>query len=387
MSIILFDPQHRKGLYPFTLTRAIADLRLGILTSKERWELLSGGSVEIHTCRELQPLYGSVTPGEHTWVDAAAVIDAQLAAAILSLRPGQCLADESGLLAGKAALDPAGFDAANSILGFQDTVQYTATKRLKHPWEIMQWNDELLRRDFQLLTGGRNSSPIPASVNVLNSDQLFIEAGAKLNFCTLNASTGPIYIGKDAEVMEGSVIRGPFALGEGSVLKLNSRVYGATTLGPMCMGGGEIKNVVMMGFSNKAHDGYLGDSVVGHWCNFGAGSTNSNVKNTAGMVKIWDMGADRYAEVGLKCGLVMGDYSRVAINSAVNTGSMIGVSANVFGAGLLPTIIGNFSWGVQGTRYDLQKALVAADNWKKLKGQTLTEAEAAVLKHIFAQNH
>lgn len=386
MSFILFDPQHSKALYPFTLTRAMADIRLGILTPKERWELLTGSSVEIHTSPVLQPLYAPVTAGEHTWVDASVLFDTQLAERVLSLRSGQCLADETGLIAGKGTLDAVGFDAKKSVAVFGETLPYKATGRLQHPWEIVQRNAEMLHRDFRLLTEGRITAPVPATVNVVQPDQLFIEAGAKLNFCTINASAGPVYIGKNAEVMEGSVIRGPFALGEGSVLKLNSRVYGATTLGPMCMGGGEIKNVVMMGCSNKAHDGYLGDSVVGHWCNFGAGSTNSNVKNTAGIVKIWDMGAERYADVGLKCGVIMGDYSRVAINSSINTGSMIGVSANVFGAGLLPTIIGNFSWGVNGTRYDLQKALVAADNWKKLKGQNLAEAEAAVLKHIFAQN-
>jgi NDP-sugar pyrophosphorylase family protein len=186
--------------------------------------------------------------------------------------------------------------------------------------------------------------------------------------------------------MEGSVVRGPFSLGENSVLKLNSRVYGATTLGPDCMGGGEIKNTIMMASSNKAHDGYLGDSVVGEWCNFGAGSSNSNVKNTAGDIQLWDMDTESYVSVGNKCGVIMGDHSRVAINSSINTGSMIGVSCNVFGAGLLPTIIPNFSWGVNGTRYEFEKALTAIANWKNLKQQKLTEAEALVLKHIFDLN-
>jgi NDP-sugar pyrophosphorylase family protein len=193
-------------------------------------------------------------------------------------------------------------------------------------------------------------------------------------------------IGKDAEIMEGTAIRGPFVLGNNSVLKLNSRVYGATTLGPFCMGGGEIKNAVMMGYSNKAHDGYLGDSVVGEWCNFGAGSTNSNVKNTAGEVKIWDMGSQEYVEVGQKCGLIMGDYSRISINASINTGSTIGVSSNVFGPGLLPTIIGNFSWGVTGVQYELSKALLAIDNWKKMKQQELTAEESSVLAYIFEKS-
>jgi UDP-N-acetylglucosamine diphosphorylase/glucosamine-1-phosphate N-acetyltransferase len=243
----------------------------------------------------------------------------------------------------------------------------------------------MLRADFAWVTKGRTSQPIPASVNVIQPENIFIEEGARLNFCTLNASTGPIYIGKHTEIMEGSVIRGPFALGENSVIKLNSRIYGATTLGPSCMGGGEIKNTVMMGYSNKAHDGYLGDSVVGEWCNFGAGSTNSNIKNTAGVVKVWDIDTNRYVEVGQKCGLIMGDYSRASINASINTGSMIGVCCNLYGAGLLPTIVPNFSWGVSGTKYVFEKALSDIDNWKKLKGQSLSITETSVLETIFAE--
>ena len=171
-----------------------------------------------------------------------------------------------------------------------------------------------------------------------------------------------------------------------SVLKLSSRVYGATTIGPFCVAGGEIKNTVMMGYSNKAHDGYLGDSVIGEWCNFGAGSTNSNIKNTAGEVKVWDMASEKYLPVGQKCGVIMGDYSRVAINSAINTGTVIGVSCNVFGVGLLPTIISNFSWGMSGTKYEFEKAIRDINNWKNLHRQKLTPSETSILQYIFNQN-
>lgn len=191
------------------------------------------------------------------------------------------------------------------------------------------------------------------------------------------------YIARDAEVMEGSAIRGPFYLGEGSVVKMNSRIYGATTIGPSCTVGGEIKNSILTGYSNKAHDGYLGDAVVGTWCNFGAGTTNSNVKNSAGPVKIWDFDAQVYRYAGTKCGVVMGDYSRVAINSSINTGTVIGVSANVFGAGLLPTIIPSFSWGVNGVNYQFSSALEAIANWKKLKHQDLLSEERDILTYIF----
>lgn len=383
MAIILFDNHHRKGLFPFTLTRALADLRFGILTIKERWEQVSGQTVYVATVPYLQPLYPVIPAGDHTWVDASVMPSRSLLDAVLSLTPGCCLADENGLIAGRTD-QPLKISADQLLAAFENITDLAAVERLQHPWQLMQWNDRMIREDWALLTKDRHSQLLPATVQAVQPENIFIEQGARLSHCILNAATGPIYIARDAEIMEGSVVRGPFVLGQGSVLKMNSRVYGATTLGPFCMGGGEIKNTVMMGYSNKAHDGYLGDSVVGEWCNFGAGSTNSNIKNTAGEVKLWDMGAENYVGVGQKCGVIMGDYSRVAINSAINTGSMIGVSCNVFGAGLLPTIIPNFAWGVGGTRYEPKKALEAIDNWKRLKGRQLSDSEIAVLQHIFA---
>lgn len=383
MAIILFDNHDRKGLFPFTLTRALADIRFGVLTIKERWEQLSGQTVYVATVPYLQALYPDIPAGDHVWVDASAMTSQSLLDSVLSLAPGCCLADEKGLIAGRTE-QLLKISDNHLLAAFENITAHAAVPRLEHPWQLMQWNDRMIREDIVLLTKGRLSQPIPATVQAVQPEHIFIEEGAKLSYCTLNASTGPMYIARNAEIMEGSVVRGPFVLDQGAVLKMNSRVYGATTLGPYCIGGGEIKNTVMMGYSNKAHDGYLGDSVVGEWCNFGAGSTNSNIKNTAGEVKLWDMGAERYVGVGQKCGVIMGDYSRVAINAAINTGSMIGVSCNVFGAGLLPTIIPNFAWGVSGTRYEPKKALEAIDNWKRLKGRQLSDVEIAVLQHIFA---
>lgn len=382
MAIILFDNHYRRGLYPFTLTRAVADLRFGIFSVRERWERLSGQPVFVVTEPYLQALYPAVPAGIHTWVDASVMVDAELYNRILSLENDSCIADEQGLIAGKTEqfLQTAN---ANLLSAFVHVGNHAPVQRLTHPWQLMQWNDAQIRTDFVLAIKNRITQPIPETVHAVQPGQIFMEEGARLSYCILNAATGPIYIGKNAEIMEGSVVRGPFVLGDNAVLKMNSRVYGATTLGPSCMGGGEIKNTVMMGYSNKAHDGYLGDAVIGEWCNFGAGSTNSNIKNTAGEVKVWDMGAEKYVGVGQKCGVIMGDYSRVAINSSINTGSMIGVSSNVFGAGLLPTIIPNFAWGVTGTRYEPKKAFEAIENWKRLKGATLTDSEIAVLQYIF----
>ncbi len=387
MSIILFDNTSRNSLFPFTYTKAVADLRFGILSIRERWEKLCGQPVFIHTEAYLQPLYPVAGKEPHTWIDASVMLTDDLLDRILSMQPGCCLADANGLIAGASGMGFNQFDPAASLAGFRDIEDYPVVKRLEHPWQLMQWNDTMIRADFTSITKGRISQTIPPTVQATGQENIFIEEGARLGFCLLNGSTGPLYIGRNAEIMEGAAIRGPFALGDNSVVKMNSRIYGATTLGPFCMGGGEIKNSVMMGYSNKAHDGYLGDSVVGEWCNFGAGSTNSNVKNTAGEIKAWDFAAKEYTGVGNKCGVIMGDYTRVSINASINTGSMIGISCNVFGNGLLPTVIDNFSWGQQGhNSYEFAKAIQAITNWKKMKQQSLSKEQASVLAHIFAGN-
>jgi len=200
----------------------------------------------------------------------------------------------------------------------------------------------------------------------------------------LNALTGPIYIGKNAHIMEGCLIRGPFVLGDGAILKMGTRIYGATTIGPGCIVGGEIKNSVMMGYSNKAHDGYIGDSVIGEWCNMGAGTSNSNVKNSGGDVKVWNYATNDYMSTGQKCGLVMGDYSRTAINTAINTGTVIGVCCNVFGEGLTPKVIPDFTWGTKGlTTYEFDKALKDIGNWTSMKNKEVGTEQKTVLRHIF----
>ena len=385
MAIVLFDSNTRNSLFPLTYTKAIAALRFGILTIQERWSMKTKEEVFVRTETYLQVLYPIPNQEDFVWIDASVLPNDNLVQAILNLETGSCITDQNGFIAGRLAINFNDFKPDTSLFInhflFPDQVQ-----RLKYCWEMMLWNDTMIREDFKLVTKGRSSQPISPTVKVIQTADIFIEEGAKLEFCTLNSKTGPIYIGKEAEIMEGSCVRGPFSMGYNSVLKMNSRIYGATSLGPCCMGGGEIKNSVIMGYTNKAHDGYLGDAVIGEWCNMGAGSTNSNVKNTAGEVKVWNYATNSYLGVGQKCGLIMGDYSRVAINSSVNTGTIVGVSCNVFGAGLLPTIFNNFSWGISGNRYDLKKAFFAIDNWKKMKNLHITEAETSILETIFAQN-
>lgn len=383
MAIVLFDNISRDRLAPLSLNKAIAGFRFGILTIKERWELLLREEAFVHTVEYLQELYPVPEPGVHTWIDAAVIPTGQLVAAIRQLKPGQALAGNGGLVAGKSGSAFTTFHAAEAESFFAEILSAGPVSRIEYPWELMQLNETMIREDFKLVTNGRQSQSLSPTVQLAGKGDIFIEEGAKLEYCTLNASTGPIYIGKHAEIMEGSTVRGPFVLGNHSVLKMNSRVYGATTLGPYCMGGGEIKNSVLMGYSNKAHDGYLGDSVIGEWCNFGAGSSNSNLKNSAGDIKVWVMGVGESVVVGQKCGVIMGDYSRLSINASVNTGSVIGICCNVFGAGLLPRILTSFSWGVEGKKYNIEAAVNDINNWKYMKGKKMSDAEIHVLKHIF----
>jgi len=351
-TVFLTDNEIKDNLFPLTLTRSAADIRVGILTIREKWEAFLGAPV--HLKEE-----DAVVPEQASIVSANIIPSKQFAASLFT-------AD------GQAADNP----------------EWNSVRIIQFPWHIFQWNDWAIRQDFELLTAGRQHQPLPPGVLAMNESQIFIEAGAKLSPCILNAEDGPIYIGRNTKIMEGCMIRGPFALCEGAVVKMGARIYGATTIGPYSIVGGEIKNAVILGYSNKAHDGYLGDSVIGEWCNLGAGTSNSNMKNNAGEVKIYSNVAKELVPSGLqKCGLIMGDYSRAAINTSFNTGTIVGVSANVFGTGLTPKFIASFTWGTQPyDRYEFDKALSDIENWKKLKNASLTGQERTRLKCIFDQN-
>jgi UDP-N-acetylglucosamine diphosphorylase/glucosamine-1-phosphate N-acetyltransferase len=384
MGIILFDPPGRESLFPLTQTRAVADLRMGMLTIKERWQHWSNEPVFVLTAGYLQPLYTAAPAGSHLFINAAVLPDASLREHILQLADGEALQDELGMIACRLNLDKEAFSLAGLSPRLQHITTITGVTHLQYPWELFMWNDAWSGTDFELRTAGKTSQPLSGTNQVAGADQVFIEEGAVVEFAMLNASTGPIYISKNALVMEGALLRGPLFIGEKTVVKMGTKIYGATTLGPYCSVGGELKNVVMQGYSNKAHDGYLGDAVVGEWCNMGAGTSNSNVKNTGGEVKMWHHATGKFIMVGFKCGLVMGDYSRTAINTSINTGSVIGCCCNVFGDGLTPKVVPDFTWGMKGlTRYEFEKALKDIDNWKKMKQQFLTEPETFILKQVF----
>lgn len=382
MQIVLFDNKHRKKLYPLTETRAVADIRTGILTNKERWEYISGTEVFVLTEDYLQPLYNDYVSGDILLIDASVIFNEQQAKKILQIPTGYYVSYSKGFIAGRfTTTEKFDFDALNN-LSFDKLVNWKdEVVRLDYPWQIFQQNDEFIKNDFVLITEGRKSQAIDPTNTTIKPENIFVEEGATISCSVLNASTGPIYIGKNATIMEGCLIRGSFALGENSLLKMGAKIYGATSLGPNCVGGGEIKNVLMQANSNKAHDGYLGDAVIGAWCNLGAATSNSNVKNTAGIVHIWNEESKAQIAVGQKCGAVIGDYTKTAINTSINTGSVYGVCCNVFGNGLLPKQLNNFSWGI-GDKYDIEKAIIDIDNWKKMKHQSLSKVQIDILKHL-----
>jgi len=389
MNKIIFTEEfcQPENLHPFTLTRQIQDIRVGILTIREKWEKMLGLESFDKKENDYKDLQRSVNIDEAVGDGVCFMIHGnllptpKLVKAIGKLKNGEFIATKAGtgivFRFTKNEIEDRHKIKVGKASQFKEEV-----KTIQFPWDIFQLNDWALRQDFELLAKKRRSQPISKTNKLTKASQIFLEKGVKMEHCIVNASTGPVYIGKDAEVMEGCIIRGPFAMGEAACLKLGTKVYGATTLGPRCVVGGEIKNSILFGYSNKAHDGYLGDSVLGEWCNMGAGTTNSNIKNNASDVKVWTPKGEMNA--GKKCGVMMGDYSRTAVNTAINTGTVIGVSCNVFGSGLTPKYIPNFSWGSEGVkRYELEKALLDIVDWKQLKGKEVTEEEKSILQFIF----
>jgi UDP-N-acetylglucosamine diphosphorylase/glucosamine-1-phosphate N-acetyltransferase len=281
------------------------------------------------------------------------------------------------------------------VVDNQETIDFTQFKihscpeyvlSIKNTWDIFQLNGAAIKADFNLITGGKTSEPIPKTVKTLNKTHIFIEEGVNLNHCILNASDGPIYIGKNAEIMEGSLVRGPFALCENSTLKMGAKIYGNTTVGPHCKVGGEVNNSVIFGYSNKAHDGFLGNSVIGEWCNLGADTNTSNLKNNYALVRLWNYESENFSKTDLQfCGLMMGDHSKCSINTMFNTGTVVGVSANIFGSGFPRNFVPSFSWGgSQGMRtYLTKKAFEVATAVFQRRGLEFTMQEAKILEHVF----
>ncbi|GAB3010790.1 GlmU family protein [Niabella terrae] len=366
MQVIFSDRYlHIQQLYPFALTRNVEDIRVGIFTIREKW-IRRLGATAIDDNSDL-----GETSDRGFVITSNVLPNDELIARTRELGKGEKICDEKGKILVRHAL---GSD--NKV------IEVAGVERIEFPWDIFRLSGQEMTRDFDLARTGRKGASPHASVQLIQRRKVFLEKGCEVRHVIINATEGPVFIEKDALVMEGTLIRGPVYIGAGSVVKMGTKIYGGTSIGPGCTVGGELKNAVLLENSNKAHDGYLGDAVIGAWCNLGAGTTNSNLKNNAGAVNVSLQDKDYLA--GQKCGMFMGDYSRTAINTSVNTGTVIGVSANVFGTGLTPRSIPSFSWGFDGRiRYELDKALQDAAAWKALKGAVLTDPEKQLLKNIY----
>lgn len=383
MNYILFDGPNREALLPFTYTRPVADIRIGILTIREKWELSLGATTTTITEDYLSEKYPMVEMEDNIMINASYLPSVTLLNQVKNLSKNQAICDGDTIVAFYSLEDQdIDFDLFE-ILHCDDSVI-----KVEKTWDIFSKNGAAIAADFELITDGRTSAAIPDRTEAFNIEKIFIEEGAELPLCVLNATNGPIYIGKNSEIMEGSLVRGPFALCEGSVLKMGAKIYGSTTVGPYSKIGGEVNNSVFFGNSNKAHEGYLGNSVVGEWCNLGADTNNSNLKNNYAEVRLWSYESENFAKTGLQfCGLIMGDHSKCGINTMFNTGTVIGVSANIFGSGFPRNFIPSFSWGGASgfSTYLTSKAFDVANIVMSRRGLNFSAQDTAILEQVFEQ--
>lgn len=381
MNYILFDGPARNQLLPFTFTKPVADLRFGILTLREKWEKYLQATTTTLTEEYLSEKWPMVEMEKNILINAAFCPSKELLTQIQNLKTKQVLVYENNYVAFRSEEDEEADVEDFDAIEVKNKPLY-----IEHTWDIFAKNATAIQADFELLTQDRTSAKIPDSVYCQNKEQIFIEEGAKLSNGSLNANNGPIYIGKDAEVMENCAVRGPFALCDNATLKMGAKIYGPTTVGPHCKVGGEVNNSVLSGYSNKGHDGFLGNSVIGEWCNIGADSNNSNLKNNYANVRLWDYETEGFAHTNLQfCGLMMGDHSKCGINTMFNTGTVVGVSANIFGAGFPRNFMPSFSWGGSSgtTTYKTNKAFEVAEKVMQRRSINFTQEDKAILEHVF----
>ena len=382
MNYILFDGAVRDALLPFTYTRPVADIRIGILTIREKWEKHLGLTTTTITEEYLEEKYPMVEMEKNIMINASFCPTNSLVEKVKNLAENEAIFKGEDVIAFYTtdSQEEVNFDSYKQI-EFEETVI-----QVKNTWDIFSLNEKAIQQDFDLITEGRTSEPIPEGTKYINKENIFIEEGAEVTFAILNASKGPIYIGKDAVILENSAIKGPFAMCENAVLKMGAKIYGGTTLGPYCKVGGEVNNAVLFGYTSKGHDGYLGNSVLGEWCNLGADTNNSNLKNNYAEVKLWNYETGRFAKTGLQfCGLMMGDHSKCGINTMFNTGTVVGVSANIFGSGFPRNFIPSFSWGGAAgfTEYKTNKVFEVAEVVMKRKDLVFEEKDKKILEHVF----
>lgn len=385
MGIILFDDQFRNNLLPLCYTRPVSEFRVGILTIADKWKRYLNSEISYLTEDYLQEKYPLLISPENLLINAAICPDQDLLEAVVGIREGEALFADQLLIAVQLNEAAAKEFNINKLTSYRRVEYPNTIVRIAFPENIFSLNDTEIRKDFELLTRGRTSSSL-SNTNIILGDQIFVEEGVDAECSTFNSRSGPIYLGKESLIMEGCHIRGSFALCEGAILKMGAKIYGMTTIGPYSKAGGEINNSVIFANSAKGHEGYLGNSVLGEWCNIGADSNNSNMKNNYAEVRLWDYSNESFRRTGLQfCGLVMADHAKCAINTMFNTGTVVGVSANLFGSGFLRNFVPDFSWGGnQGFEvYPLKKMFETAIKVYSRRNIDFNEVEQKILTHVF----
>ncbi|MEI6507637.1 MAG: GlmU family protein [Bacteroidota bacterium] len=387
MNYIVFDSSDRINLLPFTFTRPSAGIRIGILTIAEKWEKYLQTSVSYLTEEYLQKKFALKTAADNMLINGTVCPDEIIVREIASLNDGEALVKGNVFIA--VRLKNIEDFSEEKFAGTKIESASNSILKITHPYDIFSLNGKAIEDDFLLLTKGRKSQQISNTNRYINPENIFIEEGAKVEFAILNASTGSIYIGKDAEVMEGCKIRGPFAMCEHAGLKMDAKIYGPTTVGPHCKVGGEVNNAVFFSYSNKGHDGFLGNAVVGEWCNIGADTNNSNLKNTYDEVKLWSYKTERFEKTGLTfCGLMFADHAKCGINTMFNTGTVVGVAANIFGSGFPRNFVPSFAWGgAQGfDTFTLSKFFKTAEAMCSRRNIEFTQTDKEILTEVFNQS-
>ncbi len=383
MQLVFSDAQYWEDFLPLTFTRPVAEMRCGILTFSERWQkILENNDISYFTEDYLQQKFKNPEDVESLFLVTNFLPTEGVIQQIKDLKQGEALVYEDELIAAKINMKGFSLNQIEKMTDIKEELVF-----FKKPTDLFTYNDKAIDFDFELITKGRASQELSATNGFLGDKKdLFIEEGAQIEFSTLNTKSGKIYIGKNAEVMEGCNLRGPIALCEDSKFNMGARIYGATTIGPHSKVGGEVSNIIIFGYTNKGHDGFVGNSVIGEWCNLGADTNSSNLKNNYGNVKLWNYRTKAFEDTGLQfAGLIMGDHSKTAINTQLNTGTVIGVASNIFKEGFPPNHVENFSWGgfKDDERFKLDKAYEVAERAMARRKVPLTEEDKAILKHIF----
>ena len=382
MNYILFDGPSRNNLLPLTYTRPVAEIRVGILTIREKWEAFLESTITFVTEDYLSDKYPMVEFDKNIFINSSFLPNNKLVNLIINLKPNELINSGDDLIAfySKENQDEVDLESFKKI-PYNDKVL-----QLNSLTDIFKINSSAIIEDFTLLTKNKNSSKISKTNNLINPENIFIDEGVKMEYSILNASNGPIYISKNCEIMEGTLIRGPFALCEYSTLKLGSKIYGGTTIGPHCKIGGEVSNSIVQGYSNKGHEGFLGNSLIGEWCNLGADTNTSNLKNNYADVKIWNFDKNKFLSTGEQfCGLIMGDHSKSGINTMFNTGTVVGVCSNVFGSGFPRNFIPSFSWGGNKgfSDYRIEKVFEVNDKVMKRRNCIFSDQDKSILTHLY----